>query len=72
MLPPRGVRRLVLAPLVVVIAAALAALAPPLAVLSAAVSLIRWRTGRSKGKAKRMRALRLVLAPPRPRALRRR
>jgi 1-acyl-sn-glycerol-3-phosphate acyltransferase len=58
MLPPRGVRRLVLAPLVVVIAGALAALAPPLAVLSAAFNLIRRRT--SRGKAKRMRALRLV------------
>jgi 1-acyl-sn-glycerol-3-phosphate acyltransferase len=62
MLPPKGVRRLVMAPLVVVITAALAALAPPLAVLSAAVNLIRWRTGRGKSKdnPKRMRALRLV------------
>jgi 1-acyl-sn-glycerol-3-phosphate acyltransferase len=60
MLPPKGVRRLVLAPLVFVIAAALAALAPPLAVLSAALNLIRWRTGRGTGKPKRMRALRLL------------
>jgi 1-acyl-sn-glycerol-3-phosphate acyltransferase len=63
MLPPRGVRRLVLAPLVVVIAAALAALAPPLAVLSIAANLVRWQSshGRaSHGRAKRMRLLRLV------------
>jgi 1-acyl-sn-glycerol-3-phosphate acyltransferase len=57
MLPPSGVRRLVLVPLVIVIAAALAVLAPPLAVFSAAFALIRKsRTGR----AHRMRTLRVV------------
>ncbi len=57
MLPPSAVRRLVLVPLVVVIAAALAVLAPPLAVFSAAYAMIRKsRTGR----AHRMRMLRLV------------
>ena len=52
MLPPRGVRRLVMAPLVVVIAATLAVLTPPLAVLSVTYHLLR-RSGS-------MRALRLV------------
>lgn len=57
MLPPSGVRRLVLVPLVIVIAAALAVLAPPLAVFSAAFAVIRKsRTGR----AHRMRTLRVV------------
>jgi 1-acyl-sn-glycerol-3-phosphate acyltransferase len=57
MLPPSAVRRLVLVPLVVVIAAALAVLAPPLAIFSAAYAMIRKsRTGR----AHRMRTLRLV------------
>jgi 1-acyl-sn-glycerol-3-phosphate acyltransferase len=57
MLPPRLVRRLVLVPLVVAIAAALAVLAPPLAVFSFAVNLFR----RSQtGRRRRMRALRLV------------
>ena len=55
MLPPRLVRRLVAVPLVVAIAAALAVLAPPVAILSAAVNLIR----RRKNK-KRMRLLRVV------------
>jgi hypothetical protein len=55
MLPPRLVRRLVFVPLVVAIAAALAVLAPPLAVLSAAVNLVR----RSRSR-RPMRALRLV------------
>ena len=54
MLPPRLVRRLVLAPLVIAIAAALAVLAPPLAVLSVAVNLVR------RSHTSRMRALRLV------------
>ncbi|HLH82547.1 MAG TPA: 1-acyl-sn-glycerol-3-phosphate acyltransferase [Trebonia sp.] len=57
MLPPRLVRRLVLVPLVVAIAAALAVLAPPLAVLSAAITLFRRSRG---GRRRRMRALRLV------------
>ena len=57
MLPPRLVRRLVLAPLVVAMAAALAMLAPPLAVLSWAFTLVR----RSRtGRVHRMRALRLA------------
>jgi 1-acyl-sn-glycerol-3-phosphate acyltransferase len=57
MLPPSGVRRLVFVPLVMVIAAALAVLAPPLALFSAAFAVIRKsRTGR----AHRMRTLRLV------------
>jgi 1-acyl-sn-glycerol-3-phosphate acyltransferase len=53
MLPPRLVRRLVAAPLVVAIAAALAVLAPPVAILTVAFNLIRRRKGR-------MRLLRLV------------
>ena len=53
MLPPRLVRRLIAAPLVVAIAAALSVLAPPVAILSLAFNLIRRRTGR-------MRLLRVV------------
>lgn len=53
MLPPTLVRRLVAAPLVVAIAAALAVLAPPVAILTAAFNLIRRRKGR-------MRLLRVV------------
>ncbi|MGH3170392.1 MAG: 1-acyl-sn-glycerol-3-phosphate acyltransferase, partial [Trebonia sp.] len=53
MLPPRLLRRLVLAPLVVVIAAALVSLTPPLAALSVIFALVRRRFGR-------MRAVRLV------------
>jgi hypothetical protein len=53
MLPPRLVRRMIAAPLVVGIAAALAVLAPPVAILSLAVNLVRRRTGR-------MRLLRVV------------
>ncbi len=60
MLPPSGVRRLVMAPLVVVMAGALAVLAPPLAVLSLAFTLVRRRTQRGPGRGKRMRALRVV------------
>jgi 1-acyl-sn-glycerol-3-phosphate acyltransferase len=57
MLPPSGVRRLVFVPLVIVIAAALTALAPPLALFSAAFAAIR----RSRtGRAHRMRTLRVV------------
>jgi 1-acyl-sn-glycerol-3-phosphate acyltransferase len=63
MLPPKVIRRLVLAPLVVAIAAALAALAPPLAVLSAAFTLIRRRTRKDAdtGRKHHMRALRVVI-----------
>ena len=62
MLPPRPVRRLVLVPLVVVIAGALAALAPALALLSVAFNLVRRRlkkTTNDPGR-HRMRALRAV------------
>ena len=45
MLPPTPIRRLLLVPLVVLIAGALAALTPPVAMLSAAYSLIRRRSG---------------------------
>jgi Acyltransferase len=58
MLPPTGVRRLVSAPLVVVIAAALAMLTPPVAVLSVAYKLVgRWTR---PGRPRRMRALRVM------------
>ena len=64
MLPPSPVRRLVLVPLVVAIAAALAALALPLALLSAAFNLVRHRLrkedGVGTGRRHRMRALRVV------------
>ena len=64
MLPPRPVRRLVLVPLVVAIAGAMAALAPPLALLSAAFNLVRRRLRKEDavgtGRRHRMRALRVV------------
>ncbi|WP_300609957.1 1-acyl-sn-glycerol-3-phosphate acyltransferase [Trebonia sp.] len=71
MLPPRVVRRLVFAPLVVVMAAALAVLAPPVALLSAALRLVRrcaspggpgrlGGPGRPGRRPKRMRVLRVV------------
>jgi 1-acyl-sn-glycerol-3-phosphate acyltransferase len=53
MLPPRILRRLLLVPLVIVIAGALVALAPALAALSVVFAIIRRRFGR-------MRALRIV------------
>jgi hypothetical protein len=59
MLPPSPVRRLVLVPLVVVIAGALTALAPALAVLSVAFNLIRRRVKKTTDR-HRMRALRVV------------
>lgn len=58
MLPPRLIRRLLLAPLVVVIAAALAALTPAVAVLTVAFNLVRRRT--RPGRPRRGRALRIV------------
>jgi len=58
MLPPRLIRRLVLAPLVIVIAAGLAAATPPVALLSAAFSLVRRRT--SPGRVRQARALRVA------------
>ena len=54
--PLRAVRRLVMAPLVVAIAAALAVLTPPLALLSAAFNLVR----RGGGRVNRMRTLRVA------------
>jgi Acyltransferase len=58
MLPPRLIRRLLLAPLVVVIAAGLVVLTPAVAVLSAAFNLIRRGTG--IGRPPRGRLLRVV------------
>ncbi len=56
MLPPRLIRRLALVPLVVVIAACLVILTPPVALLSAASGLVRRLTGRGR----RPRLLRVV------------
>src|ERR1700742_4830606 len=56
MLPPKLVRRLALAPLVVVIAACLVVLTPAVAVLSVASALVRRLTGRGH----RSRPLRVV------------
>jgi 1-acyl-sn-glycerol-3-phosphate acyltransferase len=56
MLPPRLIRRLLLAPLVVVIAAGLVVLTPPVALLSVTFNLIRRLTGRGH----RSRLLRVV------------
>ena len=56
MLPPRLVRRLLLAPLVVVIAAGLVVLTPPVALLSVTFNLIRGWAGRGN----RSRLLRVV------------
>ena len=56
MLPPRLIRRLLLAPLVVVIAAGLVVLTPPVALLSVTFNLIRRWTGRGH----RSRLLRVV------------
>ena len=58
MLPPTLIRRLILVPLVVVIAGALAALTPAVALLTAAFNLIRRRTG--LGREPRSRLLRVV------------
>jgi 1-acyl-sn-glycerol-3-phosphate acyltransferase len=58
MLPPPLIRRLVLAPLVVAIAAGLAALTPLVALLSAAANAIRRRT--RPGHVRRSRALRVA------------
>src|SRR5215467_12803032 len=54
MLPPRLIRRLILAPLVIVIAVAMASLFPLLAVLSMIVELL------SRSRPGRMRSLRLL------------
>ena len=58
MLPPRPMRRLALAPLVIVITAGLTVLTPLVALLSAAFNLVRARTG--PGRAPRSRALRVA------------
>ncbi|HEY6791620.1 MAG TPA: hypothetical protein VI365_30335 [Trebonia sp.] len=58
MLPPRPIRRLVLVPLVTVIAAGLVALTPLVALLSATLKLVRRRT--RPGDASRSRALRVA------------
>jgi hypothetical protein len=58
MLPPRLIRRLVLAPLVVAIAAGLAVLTPAVAVLTAVFGLVRRRT--RSGRPRRGRMLRVV------------
>jgi hypothetical protein len=58
MLPPTPIRRLLLVPLVVVIAGALAALTPAVALLTAAFNLIR-RTARP-GRPRRSRLLRVA------------
>jgi 1-acyl-sn-glycerol-3-phosphate acyltransferase len=58
MLPPRLLRRVVLAPLVIVLAIALVALSPLIALLALTFSLVR----RSRsGRASRMRGVRLLL-----------
>ena len=58
MLPPTPIRRLLLVPLVVVIAVALAALTPAVALLPAAFNLIRRRT--RPGRMRRSRLLRVA------------
>jgi len=58
MLPPRPIRRLLLVPLVVVIAAALAALTPAVALLTAAFNLISRRA--RPGRPRRSRLLRVT------------
>jgi 1-acyl-sn-glycerol-3-phosphate acyltransferase len=58
MLPPRLFRRLILAPLVIVIAAGLVAATPAVALLSAAYTLVRRRT--RPGRPRRARVLRVA------------
>jgi 1-acyl-sn-glycerol-3-phosphate acyltransferase len=58
MLPPRPIRRLVLAPLVIVIMVGLAALTPLVALLNAAINLVR-RPARH-GRARQSRVLRVA------------
>jgi len=59
MLPPTPIRRLLLVPLVVLIAGALAALTPPVALLSVAYTLIRRRARR--GGERHSRLLRVIV-----------
>src|SRR5580658_5929531 len=58
MLPPTPIRRLLLVPLVIVIAVALAVLTPPLALLTAVLNLIR-RPARP-ARVRRSRLLRVI------------
>jgi hypothetical protein len=60
MLPPRLIRRLLLAPLVVVIAAGLAVLTPPVAVLTVLFNLVRRRPKPRSWRVRRGRLLRVV------------
>ncbi|HEX4830989.1 MAG TPA: 1-acyl-sn-glycerol-3-phosphate acyltransferase [Trebonia sp.] len=62
MLPPRPVRRFALAPLVAAIAVSLAALAIPVALLSAAYSLVRRRAQPGRRPSRLLRVACLVLA----------
>ena len=59
MLPPTPIRRFLLVPLVVLIAGAMAALAPPVALLSVAFNQLKRRT--RPGRPRRSRLLRVVI-----------
>ena len=59
MLPPTPIRRLLLVPLVVLIAAAMAALAPPVALLSVAFNQLKRRA--RPGRPRRSRLLRVII-----------
>ena len=59
MLPPTPIRRLLLVPLVVLIAGAMAALTPPVALLSVAFSQLKRRT--RPGRPRRSRLLRVII-----------
>ena len=59
MLPPTPVRRLLLVPLVMLIAGTMAALAPPVALLSVAFNALRRRT--RPGRPRRSRLLRVII-----------
>jgi 1-acyl-sn-glycerol-3-phosphate acyltransferase len=59
MLPPTPIRRLLLVPLVVLIAGAMAALAPPVALLSVAFDQLKRRT--RPGQPRRSRLLRVII-----------
>ena len=59
MLPPTPIRRLLLVPLVVLIAGAMAALTPPVALLSVAFNLLKRRT--RPGRPRRSRLLRVII-----------
>src|SRR3984885_10342230 len=59
MLPPTPIRRLLLVPLVVLIAGAMAALTPPVALMSVAFSQLKRRT--RPGRPRRSRLLRVII-----------